>query len=130
MKYITINTNTKCQMLDITDQVARIVKEEGQDASAVLITVPHTTAGITVNECADPTVSEDILEYLEKRVPTSHNFRHSEGNSDAHIKSTLTGVSKLVPIVEGKMVLGTWQGIFFAEFDGPRTRKICITMLH
>ncbi|NLE30224.1 MAG: YjbQ family protein [Phycisphaerae bacterium] len=130
MRQIIINTTNKCQMLDITDQVARIVKEEGRDAAAVLINAPHTTAGITVNECADPTVSEDILEYLEKRVPTSHNFRHSEGNSDAHIKSTLTGVTKVVPVVDGKMVLGTWQGIFFAEFDGPRTRKIFVTLLH
>jgi secondary thiamine-phosphate synthase enzyme len=129
MKQFSINTNNKCQMLDITDQVARIVSENGKEAKAVLITVPHTTAGITVNECADPTVSEDILEYMEKLVPKSHKFRHSEGNSDAHIKATLTGASKLVPVVNGKMVLGTWQGIFFAEFDGPRTRKICVTLL-
>jgi len=130
MKQITINTNRRCQLLDITDQVARIVKEHGVQAKAVLISVPHTTAGITINECADPSVAEDILEYLGKLVPESHAFRHSEGNSDAHIKSTLLGSSITVPIEEGKMVLGTWQGIFFAEFDGPRTRKFCVTVIH
>jgi secondary thiamine-phosphate synthase enzyme len=130
MKQININTTDKCQLLDITDQVAKIIKEDNSNPVAVLITVPHTTAGITINECADPTVAEDIMEYMEKHIPTSHNFRHSEGNSDAHIKSTLTGVSKMIPIVNGKMSLGTWQGIFLAEFDGPRSRKICVTMLH
>jgi secondary thiamine-phosphate synthase enzyme len=117
-------------LLDITDQVKKIIKEDSSNAVAVLITVPHTTAGITVNECADPTVSEDIMEYMEKHIPASNKFRHSEGNSDAHIKSTLTGVSKMIPIVDGKMFLGTWQGIFLAEFDGPRSRKVCVTLLH
>jgi secondary thiamine-phosphate synthase enzyme len=130
MKQLIINTTDRCQLLDITDQITRLVTEHGKDAKAVLISVPHTTAGITINECADPTVAEDTLEYLEKLIPKSHKFRHSEGNSDAHIKATLTGPSKIVPILNGKMVLGTWQGIFFAEFDGPRTRKICVTLFH
>jgi secondary thiamine-phosphate synthase enzyme len=130
MKQETIKTNRRCQLLDVTDQVARVVKEYGTDAKAVIISVPHTTAGVTVNECADPSVAEDILEYLGKLVPESSSFRHSEGNSDAHIKATLLGSSIMIPIENGKMVLGTWQGIFFAEFDGPRTRKFCITVIH
>jgi len=129
MRQIVVETTRRCQMLDVTEQAARIVKEDGSDCSAVLMTVPHTTAGVTINECADPSVAEDILEYLDKLIPESARFRHSEGNSDAHIKSTLIGNSLLVPLEKGRMTLGTWQGIFFAEFDGPRSRKMQITLL-
>jgi len=130
MVKITIKTTRRCQLLDVTDHVARIVKEHGTRAVAVIVSVPHTTAGITLNECADPSVAADLMEYLEKLVPQSDKFRHSEGNSDAHIKSTIIGTSLFVPIEDGKMALGTWQGIFFAEFDGPRTRNFCVTILH
>ncbi|MFA5863313.1 MAG: secondary thiamine-phosphate synthase enzyme YjbQ [Phycisphaerae bacterium] len=130
MRQITIKTNRRCQLLDITEQIAHTIKEKGGEPKGVLVSVPHTTAGVIINECADPSVGEDIMEHLEKMVPESHKYRHSEGNSDAHIKSTLAGTSVLVPVNKGKMVLGTWQGIFFAEFDGPRTRKINISLLN
>ncbi len=129
MPQINISTNRRCQLLDITDQVANIVREQGKDARAVVVSVPHTTAGVIINECADPSVAEDILEYLNKLVPQSSSFRHSEGNSDAHIKATLVGSSIIIPVEGNKMVLGTWQGVFFAEFDGPRARKFCVTIL-
>jgi len=129
MHQLQIRTTKRCQLLDVTDQVARAVKDNGPDAKAALICVPHTTAAITINEGADPSVAADILEYLEKLVPVSSRYRHSEGNSDAHIKSTLVGNSLLVPINAGRIALGTWQAIFFAEFDGPRTRKLQVTFL-
>jgi len=129
MPQINISTNRRCQLLDITDQVANIVREQGKDARAVVVSVPHTTAGVIINECADPSVAEDILEYLNKLVPQSSSFRHSEGNSDAHIKATLVGSSIIIPVEGNKMVVGTWQGVFFAEFDGPRARKFCVTIL-
>jgi secondary thiamine-phosphate synthase enzyme len=130
MKQFTIKTTQRCQMLNVTDQVVRILKEDAGDAVAVLITVPHTTAAVTVNECADPDVAADMMDYLTKLVPQSSKFRHCEGNSDAHIKATLTGNSEMIPVVDGKLALGTWQGIFFTEYDGPRTRKVCVTLLH
>lgn len=129
MPQITVKTTRRCQLLDITDQVTRMVHDEGQTAAAVLVSVPHTTAGITINECADPSVAEDLLEYLGKLVPESSHYRHSEGNSDAHIKTAMIGSSVTVPLRDGKLLLGTWQGIFFAEFDGPRTRKVDISFL-
>jgi secondary thiamine-phosphate synthase enzyme len=129
MRQVTIKTTRRCQLLDVTDQVSRLVKEEGEKASAVLVAAPHTTAGVIINERADPSVAEDILEYLDKLVPQSHSYRHPEGNSDAHIKSAIAGCSILIPINQGKLVLGTWQGVFFAEFDGPRARKLNISLL-
>jgi secondary thiamine-phosphate synthase enzyme len=129
MHQLQVKTNRRCQLLDVTGDVADLVGAHGADAAAVLIHVPHTTAGILINENADPSVPSDILKHLEEMVPQSGGYQHSEGNSDAHIKSTLTGVSLLVPITNGKMALGTWQGIFFAEFDGPRTRKLHVSFL-
>ena len=129
MQQITIKTNRRCQLLDVTEQVAHVMKQSVKEIKGLLVSVPHTTAGVLLNECADPSVAEDILEHLEKIVPHRNNYRHSEGNSDAHIKSTIVGTSILVPVANNKMVLGTWQGIFFAEFDGPRTRKLTISFL-
>jgi secondary thiamine-phosphate synthase enzyme len=130
MYQITIDTTQRSQLLDITDQVARIIKGNTGKSGAVMISIPHTTAGILINECADPSVGEDILEHLKKLVPEGHQYLHSEGNSDAHIKATLVGSSVLVPLEKGKMALGQWQGIFLAEFDGPRARKVLITLLN
>ncbi len=130
MHQITIKTTERCQLLDITEQVARIISENVEKSKAIMVSVPHTTAGILINECADPSVGQDILEYLKKLVPHDHNFHHSEGNSDAHIKATLVGNSIFIPLEKGKMILGRWQGVFLAEFDGPRTRKISITLLN
>ena len=129
MYQIQVNSTKRCQLIDITGKIAEAVEGNAGQANAVLVYVPHTTAGVLVNECADPSVVDDMLQYLGELVPVSNRFRHSEGNSDAHIKSTITGCSLTIPVDNGAMVLGTWQGIFFAEFDGPRNRKVHITLL-
>jgi len=128
MEIITVKTSRRCQFIDITNDIAKLVDAQS-DAKAVLLYVPHTTAGVTINENADPTVVEDILNHLEKMIPQSSYFRHSEGNSDAHIKSSLIGPSIVIPIESGQLALGRWQGIYFAEFDGPRTRKLYVSFL-
>ncbi len=128
MEIITIKTHKRSQFIDITSEIEKIVRN-ASDIKSVLLYVPHTTAAVTINENADPTVVEDILNHLEEMIPNSPHFRHSEGNSDAHIKSSLVGPSILIPVENGKLTLGTWQGIYFAEFDGPRTRKLYIQFL-
>ena len=121
MKKINVSTGARTELIDITGLIAEhLATTDG------LITayVPHTTAGITINEGADPAVRHDILEVMNSMVPWSFNYRHMEGNSPAHIKATLTGSSVTVIIENGKMQLGTWQKIFFCEFDGPRNRTV------
>jgi len=114
-------------MIDITDQVSSIVELSGIVNGDVIVYCPHTTAAITINENADPSVPHDILLALEEIVPLSRpGYRHSEGNSDAHCKSTLVGCSKQVLIKNKSLQLGTWQGIFFCEFDGPRSRRVIV----
>lgn len=126
---IEIKTNVRCEMLNITDKVRKIVKESGIKDGICHLYVPHTTAGITINEGADPDVVNDIISTLEKMVPYNGNYRHSEGNSAAHIKASLVGSSKSIPIDNGEMLLGRWQGIFFCEFDGPRSRKVILKLI-
>jgi secondary thiamine-phosphate synthase enzyme len=109
--------------------VQRLVRDQGWSAGALLLYCTHTTAGVTINEAADPSVVRDILTHLGRLVPSSGDYKHMEGNSDAHIKSSLVGCSEYVPVQQGKMQLGTWQGIFFAEFDGPRSRKVLVQWL-
>jgi secondary thiamine-phosphate synthase enzyme len=122
-----ISTKSRNQMVDITGQVGSIVSQSGITNGDVIVYCPHTTAAITINENADPSVPYDILLALEKLVPQSNpGYRHSEGNSDAHCKSTLVGCSKEVLVKDGSLELGTWQGIFFCEFDGPRSRKVYV----
>lgn len=122
-----ISTKNRNQMIDITGQVSSIVAQSGISSGDVIVYCPHTTAGITINENADPSVPHDILSVLEELVPRSRpGYRHSEGNSDAHCKSTLVGCSKQVLVKNGSLELGTWQGIFFCEFDGPRSRKVYV----
>ena len=116
-------------MLDIADKVKRIVKESGIKEGICYVYVSHTTAGITINEGADPDVVRDITATLEKIVPYDGNYRHSEGNSAAHIKASLVGSSNSVPIEKGELLLGRWQGIFFCEFDGPRSRKVILKLI-
>jgi len=116
-------------MLDITAAVQSAIREEGVTSGLCLVYTPHTTAAITINENADPDVPRDILAALDKAVPLSAQYRHAEGNSAAHVKSSLVGASELVIIENGRLVLGTWQSIFFCEFDGPRTRKVIIKVL-
>jgi secondary thiamine-phosphate synthase enzyme len=126
MKELCISSGQRNQMIDITTDVQQLVKEEKINDGYVVIYVPHTTAGITINEGADPSVQQDILETLQKLIPAHSNYKHVEGNSDAHIKASLLGSSVTVLINKGKLVLGTWQHIFFYEGDGPRNRMIYI----
>jgi secondary thiamine-phosphate synthase enzyme len=113
-------------MVEITDKVADAVESSGVKEGTATVYVPHTTAGITINENADPDVAADMLAALDRMVPRMASYRHGEGNADAHIKSALIGHSVTIPVSQGRMVLGTWQGIFFCEFDGPRTRHVQI----
>ena len=129
MYWINVKTNTRCCFVDISPQVQKAVKELGLKNGAVQVFVSHTTAGVTINEKADPAVPSDILERLASLAPPDAGYRHAEGNSDAHIKSMLTGSSILVPVSDGRLTLGTWQAIFFAEFDGPRSRKALVNPL-
>jgi len=121
---VSVKTKERKQMLDVTGEVRRVVSESGVTDGLVIAYVPHTTAGITINENADPDVCRDILSHLAKVVPADKGFRHVEGNSDAHIQASLMGSSVMVMVEEGRLVLGTWQSVFFCEFDGPRTRKL------
>ncbi len=130
MKRITIRTQAKQEMIDITPQVERVIREAGLEDGICSVFVPHTTAGVAINENADPSVKEDILMLLAKLIPQSSQYKHSEGNSPAHIKSSLVGEAVQVPISEGRLMLGTWQGILFCEFDGPRHREAWISLLN
>jgi secondary thiamine-phosphate synthase enzyme len=129
MKEISVETHSRVEMIDITAAVQKAVREEKIEKGICLVYTPHTTAAITINENADPDVPRDILAALDKAVPFSANYRHAEGNSAAHVKSSLVGASELVIIENGRLVLGTWQSIFFCEFDGPRTRKVFISII-
>jgi secondary thiamine-phosphate synthase enzyme len=117
-------------MVDITGKVREVLSKEALGVDGlVFLFVPHTTAAVTINENADPTVPKDILMVLNQMVPWKAPYRHLEGNSPAHVKATLVGASEMVALEQGRLVLGTWQGIFFCEFDGPRTRKLQIRIL-
>ena len=121
-----IKTNFRTEMVDITRRVEEIVRNSGVNDGIAVIHIPHTTAAVTINENADPDVQRDMTKFMDELVPNKSWFRHSEGNSDSHIKSSLFGCSQTVIIENGRMVLGTWQGIYFCEFDGPRTRKVIV----
>jgi len=126
-KDLNISTKSRSQMIDITSQVSSIVEQSGISNGDVIVYCPHTTAAITINENADPSVAHDILLTLDELVPRHRaGYRHGEGNSDAHCKSALIGCSKQILIKGGTLDLGTWQGIFFCEFDGPRSRRIIV----
>ena len=129
MKSITLRTHRRCEFVDITGDVQKAIQECGLENGLAMVFVPHTTAGVTINENADPSVVADLLENLERLVPQHGNYRHSEGNSDAHCKASLVGSSVSVAVQTGKLVLGTWQGIYFCEFDGPRSRKFQVLVL-
>ncbi|NLI70004.1 MAG: YjbQ family protein [Firmicutes bacterium] len=121
---LEIRTSAREELIDITREVNEVVGKLGLKRGCILAFVPHTTAGLLINEAADPAVGTDILNYLRHRVPHRDGYLHAEGNSDAHIKASLIGNSQLLMVDNGEIVLGTWQGLFFAEFDGPRLRKI------
>ena len=124
MEVVSVRTSRKTELVDITEQVERVVRASGVSDGVAHVFALHTTAGITINENADPTVVQDLLDALDRAVPQDASYRHSEGNSPAHVKSSLVGCCQMVPVEDGKLVLGTWQGIFFCEFDGPRSRKV------
>jgi len=126
MKELMIQTRSPCEMQDITAAVREILRESDVRDGICHIFVPHTTAAVTINENADPDVPRDILKELDTVIPLMDNYRHREGNSAAHIKASLIGASEAILIENGRLVLGTWQSVFFCEFDGPRTRKALI----
>jgi len=129
MKKLQVRSNNLNEMIDITADVQEVVnKEKGMDGF-VIVYVPHTTAGVTINEGADPSVQKDIIKTLQQLVPRNNAYSHMEGNSDAHIKASLLGSSVTVLVSEGSLVLGTWQHIFFYEGDGPRNRTVHITVV-
>jgi secondary thiamine-phosphate synthase enzyme len=122
-----VRTSKRNQMIDITGDVSAIINKSGIDKGDVTVYCPHTTAGITINENADPSVIHDILLTLEHLVPHRRSgYKHTEGNSDSHCKSTIVGCSERILINNGSLELGTWQSIFFCEFDGPRSRKVLV----
>ncbi|HEY3317670.1 MAG TPA: secondary thiamine-phosphate synthase enzyme YjbQ [Coriobacteriia bacterium] len=129
MTRIEVRTQRREQLLDVTARVAEAVRDGGIREGWALVFCPHTTAGVTINENADPDVVTDALDALERIVPRAGAYRHVEGNSDGHVKASLVGSSVTVPIAEGELVLGTWQAVYFAEFDGPRQRNLLVTVL-
>lgn len=126
---VEINTKSRIELVDITSKIEDMVRKSGIKSGVCYIFVPHTTAGITINENADPSVVADILMKLSKLIPARNNYSHVEGNSDAHIKSTIIGSSVTVFIENNELLLGTWQGIYFCEFDGPRRRKAFVKII-
>jgi len=129
VRYINVRSRMRTEFIDITEKVQEVIKEEGVNNGICYIYTPHTTAGITINEGADPSVQRDIQSTLSRLVPFEADYLHREGNADAHIKSTLVGVSKSLFIDEGKLLLGTWQAIYFCEFDGPRHRRVLVKII-
>jgi secondary thiamine-phosphate synthase enzyme len=132
MTRIEVRTGERAQLVDVTARVREVVRAAGLRRGAVLVYCPHTTAGVTIQENADPDVQRDLLLALENAVPREAargRYLHAEGNSDAHVKSSLVGASQLVPVDDGDLVLGTWQGIYFCEFDGPRRRELLVQLL-
>lgn len=129
VKYLNVKSKSRIEFIDVTDLVQDAVKEEGFEKGICYLYVPHTTAGITINEGADPSVQRDINNTLSRLIPHEMNYAHREGNADAHIKSTIVGSSVNVIVDEGNLVLGTWQAIFFCEFDGPRHRRIAVKFI-
>jgi secondary thiamine-phosphate synthase enzyme len=129
---LEIATDARCELIDITDRVREALARAGLRSGAVLVYSPHTTAGVTIQENADPDVQHDLLLALENAIPEEPPrgaYRHAEGNSPAHVKTALVGASQLVAVAEGELQLGTWQGIFLVEFDGPRRRKVLLRFL-
>ncbi len=126
---LSVKSGERTEMIDITSDVQKAVKSSKIEDGLCMLFVPHTTAAVTINESADPSVKSDILMTMNKIVPFEDSYRHLEGNSAAHIKSSLFGASETIAVENSKLVLGTWQGIFFCEFDGPRSRKIHIRIM-
>ncbi len=126
MQELQISTSRATELIDVTDRIVAAVKKADLSRGAVVAYVPHTTAGITINENADPSVIDDMLTTLARLVPADLPYTHREGNAHAHVKASLVGSSVTVPVENGRLQLGTWQGVFFAEFDGPRRRRLLV----
>jgi secondary thiamine-phosphate synthase enzyme len=126
---INIKTRSQIEFIDITSQVQGVIDKSGIKEGVCYVYVPHTTAAVTINENADPDVIRDIITKLNEIVPLNGNYRHTEGNSAAHIKASMIGASETVFIKDGRLILGTWQSIFFCEFDGPRSRRVFIKLI-
>ena len=126
---LSVKTRERTELIDITSDINQLIQKSGTAEGRCMIYVPHTTAAVTINESADPSVKSDILMILNQIIPWEANYRHMEGNSPAHIKSTLVGSSELIAIENRRLILGTWQGIFFCEFDGPRSRKVNVRIM-
>lgn len=126
LRMIEVRSRSRNELIDITPQIQNAVRDSGVRTGHCLLYVPHTTAGITINEGTDPSVQKDILAFLSRMVPHPGSYAHLEGNADAHIKSSLVGVSVFAIIENGNLLLGTWQAIFFCEFDGPRHRRVLL----
>ncbi len=129
METFTVRTSSRSELNLITEEVMSAVRKAGVSDGVCFVFVPHTTAGVTINENADPAVRLDIESTLDRMVPWNGPYRHSEGNSAAHIKASLVGHSAMIPLRGGRLALGTWQGIFFCEFDGPRTRSVHVQVI-
>ncbi len=129
MKNLELKTRERCVLVDVTPQLQQVLQREGWIEGALLVHCPHTTAGLTVNEGADPDVRLDLIRRLEALAPMDSADRHAEGNSDAHLKASLLGCSVILPVTGGRLALGTWQAVYFGEFDGPRTRRLTLTFL-
>ena len=126
---VVVRSTRRADAIEITDRVQQVVRESGIETGLCQVYVPHTTAGVFINENADPDALTDILATLEALVPWENGYRHAEGNAAAHIKASLVGTSQSVPVRNGRLALGRWQGIFFADFDGPRDRHVQVTVL-
>jgi secondary thiamine-phosphate synthase enzyme len=129
IRYLEVKTRNRQEFVDITGQVTELIRNSGVYNGVCHLFVMHTTAAVTINEGADPAVQHDILAFLQKAIPNSPHYTHSEGNSDAHIKSSLMGASLAILVDGGKPVLGTWQAVYFCEFDGPRHRKVALRIV-
>ena len=130
MPTLSLKTDRRTQLVEVTAQVQKVVASSGVATGICYLYVPHTTAAITINECADPNVAEDLEGALDRLIPATGPYRHSEGNSDSLLKAVLVGGSQIIHVEGGKLMLGRWQGVFFCEFDGPRERKLHVKVVN
>ncbi len=128
MKELSVSTSRRTDFVDITGEISAYIQQEGINSGVVTVFVPHTTAGVTINENADPDVTHDLTQILDNLIPWNNNYRHAEGNSAAHAKASYMGASVQIPVHRGKMMLGIWQSIYFCEFDGPRSRTCLLSV--
>ncbi len=129
MEKLSVKSGERNVFIDITARIQQVITESKTKSGTVICFVPHTTAAITINENADPDVCRDLLDKLEREIPQDEGYQHAEGNSDAHLKASLFGFSETILIEDGRLVLGTWQGIYFCEFDGPRSRHLLVKVI-